>query len=50
MHWKITEIFFGRDIFVAHAGVLLIVGTLRELGCILKNSNISLVVYPALFL
>lgn len=43
--------FFGQNIFVANAGVLLIVGTLQELGYILKNSDISLAaIYPALFL
>lgn len=42
--------FFGQNIFVANAGVLLIVGTLQELGYILKNSDIALAsIYPAVF-
>lgn len=43
--------FFGQNIFVANAGVLLIFGTLQELGYVLKNSDIALAsIYPALFL
>ncbi|MGL5956212.1 MAG: 5-oxoproline transporter, DUF969 family subunit [Brevinema sp.] len=41
--------FYGQNVFIANAGVLLVVGTLQELGFVVKNTDIAFYSMPIAF-
>ncbi|MGL4676306.1 MAG: 5-oxoproline transporter, DUF969 family subunit [Brevinema sp.] len=41
--------FYGQNVFIANAGVLLVVGTLQELGFVVKNTDIAFYSIPVAF-